>query len=68
MPQQQGKLADIQGQVQMGFVPMMMRPVLEEDEPMCGRFSPDPETVKELGLDQPGCGACGDEGAKCGCK
>lgn len=67
MPQQQGNLADIQGQTKMGVVPLMQRPIVQEDEPMCGRFAPNEETMKELGLDKPGCGACTTEGAKCEC-
>jgi hypothetical protein len=69
MPQQQGKLADIQGRAQMGFVPMMMRPVVEEGEPPCGRYTPNSEMLAIIQEAQPeGCGGCRDDkGAKCEC-
>ncbi len=66
MPQQQGKLADVQGRQQMGFAPMMMRPVVEGNEPPCGRYTPNTELLKILEAAQPGCG-CGEGDACDGC-
>ncbi len=66
MPQQQGKLADIQGRQQVGFAPMMMRPVVEENEPPCGRYTPDSEMLKILKADQDDCRNCKEQGT-CNC-
>ena len=67
MPHQQGKLADLQGQKQVGFLPFMMRPVVKGNEPMCGRFHPNKETIKELDLENEGCdsGSCTQEDCTC---
>lgn len=51
------------GQKQLQMVPMMIRPVVEENEPMCGRYGPNPEAQKALGLiAEGGCGGCKHEG------
>ncbi len=72
MPQQQGSLRNIQGQAQMGFSPFMMRPVVDEDEPACGRYTPNTELLKIIQEAQPdaepkGCDVKGC-GGKCGIK
>jgi hypothetical protein len=67
MPQQQGSLADVQGQQRMGMAPFMMRPVVEENEPPCGRYAPDTETLDLIEGLQGGCpGKCKEGG--CGSK
>jgi hypothetical protein len=68
MPQQQGKLADIQGKVQMGFLPLMMDPVVDGDKPACGRYSPSSEMRNIIEEAQPeGCKVEGC-GGHCGTK
>ncbi len=68
MPQQQGKLADIQGQTKMGMVPFMMRPVVDANEPPCGRYAPDGETLALIGDAHKSCpGTCDKENC-CGTK
>jgi hypothetical protein len=64
MPKQASSLSNVQGQQQMQMVPMMIRPVVEGKEPMCGRFSPDEETMKELGLDKPDKSGCSGGGCE----
>jgi hypothetical protein len=49
LPQQQGSLRNVQGQAAMGIAPLMLRPVVEDNEPACGRYTPDSEMVKVLG-------------------
>lgn len=71
MPQQKtSNIAMAQGrqaQAQMEFLPYMMRPVVEDNEPMCGRFSPNEEAMKELGIDPENpAGGCRKEGG-CEC-
>lgn len=70
MPKQkQSKIAALGQPKQDDFdiIPLMLRPVVEAHEPMCGRFSPNAETAEELGLIG-GCGGCEDDDAKCKCK
>jgi hypothetical protein len=69
MPQQTGNLADIQGKVQMGFSPFMLRPVVDGNEPPCGRYAYGSEMLKVLAEANPeDTGACcKDKGAKCEC-
>jgi hypothetical protein len=69
MPKQTSSLADVQGQVQMGILPLMLDPVVDGDKPACGRYTPDSGMIKILDDLQPksGCGRCGaGEGDKCG--
>jgi hypothetical protein len=63
MPQQTSSLKNIKGESQMGFAPFMLRPVVEANEPACGRYSMDGETMELLGVSQGGCG----KGESCGC-
>jgi hypothetical protein len=70
MPQaKQSKIQALGNQQQgMDIVPLMMRPVVEDHEPMCGRGVLNAEAMKGLGIEQKAeCGACKDEGAKCEC-
>jgi hypothetical protein len=70
MPQaKQSKIQALGNQTeQMDLVPFMMRPVVEENEPMCGRGVLNTEAMKGLHIEEkPGCGGCKDEGAKCEC-
>jgi hypothetical protein len=70
MPQaKQSKIQALGNQQQtMDFIPYMMRPVMEDFEPMCGRGVLNAEAMKGLGIEnKPGCGGCNDEAAKCGC-
>jgi hypothetical protein len=69
MPKQTSSLADIQGQVQMGILPLMLDPVVDGNKTACGRYAPNSEMTKviEEAQAKAGCGACEDEGAKCGC-
>jgi hypothetical protein len=68
IPKQTGSLADIKGQVQMGFIPLMLDPVVDGNKPACGRYTPDSGMIKILEEAQPKgeCDGCGDKGAKCG--
>jgi hypothetical protein len=67
MPKQQGTLADIQGKVQMGFLPLMMDPVVDGNKIACGRYSPNSEMRGILAEAQPeGCDREG--GCDCECK
>ena len=70
MPQQQSNLKDIQGQTKMGMAPFMIRPVVEEGEPPCGRYAPDTEMLAIIKEAQPEeeilCGGKGC-GGNCGC-
>lgn len=71
MPTQKtAKIAAMGQQPPIDIQPYMMRPVVNEDEPMCGQWQPNVEAAEALGLTggQGGCGGCNDEGAKCGCK
>jgi len=64
--QQQTKIAGPMGQqpkVQMQ--PYMIRPVVEADEPMCGKYTPNPEAVKGLGLRAGGEGGCDRKHCEC---
>jgi hypothetical protein len=55
-------------QPQMDFLPFMMRPVVDENEPMCGRGVLNVEAMEALGINQKtSCGDCKDEGDKCEC-
>ena len=68
-PMPQTKQSKIQAmgnqQSQVEMIPYMMRPVVEEHEPMCGRGVLNAEAMKGLGIEpKAGCG----EGAKCECK
>jgi hypothetical protein len=73
MPSQTSKIAQM-GQPQMQMAPMMMRPVVEANEIMCGRFSPNEETAIALGLVEKVEKECkcapkpGEEGCPCGPK
>ena len=71
----QSSLALAQGTQQQGvqMVPMMMRPIVEEKEAMCGQFAPDKKTraqLEELQAQRQaeGCdpSSCGKEGCDCG--
>jgi hypothetical protein len=70
VPQQSSNLRNIQGQAQVGFAPFMLRPVVDGNEPACGRYNPDSEMMKLLQESQPegceefGCGRPG--GCDCG--
>ena len=48
--QQQSKIAALGTAPPVQMQPMMMRPVVEENEPMCGRYSPNKEAMVGLGL------------------
>ena len=76
MPQPKQTKIQAMGNQQQGMdiLPFMMRPVVEEHEPMCGRGVLTAEAMKGLGIEPkkeecPGCelGNCGTEGAKCEC-
>lgn len=63
MPTQGSNLTDLAGKQQVGFLPMMMRPILDVDAPLCGRFAPNEEALKWLGRDQRDndeCDGCAD--------
>ena len=47
MPKQTSTLQAM-GKQNVQMVPMMLRPVVEEDEPMCGKYHPDEKTLEEL--------------------
>jgi hypothetical protein len=76
LPQpKKSNLALAQGtqQPEMSIVPMMLRPVVEWNESMCGQFAPDKETRAQLEELQrqrqaEGCdpGSCGKDGCNCG--
>jgi hypothetical protein len=66
-------LAQQPGQQEMDIVPLMLRPVVEHHEQMCGQFAPNKETRAQLEELQKqrkaaGCtpGSCGKEGCDCG--
>jgi hypothetical protein len=71
MPSQQQQRVKAMGQPAqvMDFHPFMLRPVVDEDEPMCGRGVLNAEAMEALGIENkpPGCGGCKDEGDGCGC-
>jgi hypothetical protein len=73
--QKKSTLALAQGnqQPEMQMLPMMMRPIVEEGEAMCGQFQPNKATRAQLDVLQAqrkakGCdpGSCGKEGCDCG--
>jgi len=76
VPQQKkSTLALAQGTAQPGMqmIPMMMRPIVESDEAMCGGFAPNKKTrgqLEELQAQRQaeGCdpSSCGKEGCDCG--
>jgi hypothetical protein len=81
-PMPQTKQTKIQAlgnqQTKVDFVPLMMRPVMEDYEPMCGRGVLNAEAMEGLGIEpdkdyvvrtdyKAGCGGCKDETAKCNC-
>lgn len=70
MPQPQESKIQAMGNVkkQMDLVPFMMRPIMEEYEPMCGRGVLTVEAAQALGLDKPpvDCRNCKDQGT-CNC-
>jgi hypothetical protein len=71
-PMPQGKESKIQAlgnqKQQVEFVPLMMRPIMEEYEPMCGRGVLNAEAMKGLDIKpKDECGGCKDEAAKCSC-
>jgi hypothetical protein len=83
-PMPQTKQSKIQAlgnqQKQMDVVPYMIRPIMEDYEPMCGRGVLNAEAMEGLDIDpdadkdyvvrtdvKGGCGGCKDEGAKCEC-
>ena len=66
-------LAQGQHQQEMQMLPIMMRPIVEAHEPMCGTFAPNKVTrgqLEELQKQRQaeGCdpGSCGREGCDCG--
>ena len=65
MPKQTSSLQNMAGQANVQMVPMMIRPVVEGREPMCGRFSPNEETMKELGLNKPPGSECDQKHCEC---
>jgi len=73
-PGQKSKIAQM-GKEEPSIIPYMLRPVVEENEPACGRYNPDAETFEKLQERAPeeeelckgGCGGCKNEGAKCEC-
>lgn len=54
MPKQTSNLARPHGDQQVQFLPLMLRPVVYESEPICGRFAPNEETMSALGIAPPG--------------
>ena len=50
MPKQTSGLARPHGDQSLQMVPMMMRPIVEHDDPICGRFTPNEATMEELGI------------------
>lgn len=73
--QQKSSLALAQGTQQPGvdMLPLMMRPIVEADDNMCGSFSPNKATrgqLEELQKQrqtESSCSGCDKEGAKCEC-
>lgn len=69
MPKQTSSLQNMSGHAKVQMVPMMMRPKVFGRDPMCGRFSPNEDTINELGLNKsPECDQehCECEGDSCG--
>jgi len=67
--QSQQKIAALGQAPPVNLAPFMLRPVVEENEPMCGQYAPNEEAVKGLGLKQEGgCDTqdCEREGCRCG--
>jgi hypothetical protein len=70
MPQQkQTKIQALGNQQQgMDLVPFMLRPVVDDFEPMCGRGVLNKEAMEGLDINQKAeCDGCHDESAKCSC-